>query len=76
MKDIKYITNIFRKFLNKEKVAKKESKRRNKLICYECGEPGHVKPDCPYLKKHGKRRKRRILEDDDTSSSEDDNNEV
>ena len=55
---IKYLTKKFNKFLNKEKEAKKESKKKSKLIFHECNELGHIKLDCPYLKKHSKRRKK------------------
>ena len=69
--DMEHLTKRFCKFLNKKREVKKANKKKSKLIFYVCNELGHVKLDCPYLKKYRKRWKRRSL-DDNSSSSDDD----
>ena len=43
------------------------------IICFECKKPGHMKADCPMLKKKGKKGKRALAattqSDDEKSSS-------
>ncbi|MQM15958.1 hypothetical protein Taro_048911 [Colocasia esculenta] len=34
----------------------KDSKEKE-LVCYECRKPGHLRPDCPRLKKTGQPKK-------------------
>ncbi|KAG2399581.1 uncharacterized protein HKW66_Vig0105660 [Vigna angularis] len=65
----------------------KKSSRSNVVQCYECGNDGHIKPDCPALKnkqkefskypqdKNRKQRKAYIAweNSDEDSSSDDDN---
>ncbi|GAV86350.1 LOW QUALITY PROTEIN: zf-CCHC domain-containing protein/DUF4219 domain-containing protein, partial [Cephalotus follicularis] len=50
----------------------------NQVICYECNRPGHVRPDCPKLKKKKDKKKAMIAtsDSDDSSSDEDENEEI
>ncbi|WP_375619028.1 hypothetical protein, partial [Bartonella sp. AC134YNZD] len=56
--DMAMLAKRFNKFLKKkggrkfQKFRKEESlKKKEEVICYECNKPGHIKPDCPRLKK-------------------------
>ncbi|GAV59234.1 zf-CCHC domain-containing protein/UBN2 domain-containing protein, partial [Cephalotus follicularis] len=63
----------FKKYPHKEESTKKEE-----LICYECKNPGHLKNDCPNIKKkeqfkksneHSKKKKAMIATWDDSDES-------
>lgn len=40
------------KFSKERKFSKMKDENKGKdIVCYECKKPGHIKPDCPFLKK-------------------------
>ena len=41
--DVEYLSKKFCKIFNNKREAKEASKRKSKLIGYECNKPGHVK---------------------------------
>ena len=47
-----------------------QSKKVNNVVCYNCIKPGHVKPDCPLLKK--KKKKAFVATWSDSDSFDDD----
>ncbi|KAG2669674.1 hypothetical protein I3760_14G043100 [Carya illinoinensis] len=58
--EVAMITRRIQRFLKKnrtpprksfKKFSKKDSGKNDTLICYKCNKPGHIKPDCPLLKK-------------------------
>ncbi|GAV67505.1 LOW QUALITY PROTEIN: zf-CCHC domain-containing protein/DUF4219 domain-containing protein, partial [Cephalotus follicularis] len=55
----------------------KEEKEEKEVICYECDKPGHIRPECPKLKKKKDKKKAMIAtwSDSDESSSEDEESE-
>ncbi len=67
-----------------DKFRKFREKKTNEVTCYECKKPGHIKPECPNLKKknkkfHRKGKKKGLLstwDDSDISSSEEENAEA
>ncbi|XP_058005380.1 uncharacterized protein LOC131181351 [Hevea brasiliensis] len=64
-----------KKFIPKRnfKKDKGESRKRDPPICFECNKPGHIRTDCPKLKKPFKKFKRKALKAtwDESSDSED-----
>ncbi|GAV80083.1 zf-CCHC domain-containing protein [Cephalotus follicularis] len=59
--------------------SSKSDKDEKKLICYECNKPGHIRPDCPKLKKKRDKKKATIAtwsDNDDSSTDEDENKEI
>jgi hypothetical protein len=76
----KYVRNLFRQGNDfKKEVKKKEDKKKEQIICFECKKPDHMKVDCPQLK-NKRRFKRRAfkvtLDDSDTESSESEQEEM
>ena len=45
----------FKKYMKMDKGKSSQSKKVNKVVCYNCNKSGHVKPDCPLLKKKKKK---------------------
>ncbi len=80
--DIALLTKRFNKFIKKRRFSKNKFRGENKknfkdtnpeIKCFECKKPGHIKADCPLLKKPRKFRKKKALaawSDEDSSSSE------
>ncbi|KAL4384737.1 hypothetical protein GQ457_15G020510 [Hibiscus cannabinus] len=70
-------SNNGRKFQRREDFMNKTHKEEEKdqLICYECNKPGHMKVECPNLKKSLERKKHKNFvatwSDEDTSGDED-----
>ncbi|XP_057990550.1 uncharacterized protein LOC131172935 [Hevea brasiliensis] len=64
-----------KKFIPKRnfKKDKGESSKRDPPICFECNKPGHIKTNCPKLKKPFKKFKKKALKAtwDESSDSED-----
>ncbi|GAV76871.1 LOW QUALITY PROTEIN: zf-CCHC domain-containing protein/UBN2 domain-containing protein, partial [Cephalotus follicularis] len=59
--------------------SSKSDKDEKEVICYECNKPGHIRPDCPKLKKKKDKKKAMIAtwsDSDDSSSDEDENGEI
>ncbi|GAV71298.1 LOW QUALITY PROTEIN: zf-CCHC domain-containing protein/DUF4219 domain-containing protein, partial [Cephalotus follicularis] len=52
-----------------------EGTNQKQVICYECDKPGHIRPDCPRLKKRKDNLKKKAMiatwSDSDDSSSDD-----
>ncbi|XP_052488003.1 uncharacterized protein LOC128041737 [Gossypium raimondii] len=46
-------SNKGREFQKKEGLKLESIKEKDPIICYECKKPGHIKYDCPQLKKKG-----------------------
>ncbi|KAG2665985.1 hypothetical protein I3760_15G034000 [Carya illinoinensis] len=79
--EVAMITRRIQRFLKKNKTpprksfkkfSKKDSGKNDTLICYKCNKPGHIKPDCPLLKKDRNKGKKAMKAtwDDDSSSSD------
>ena len=55
--DIALITRKFKRFMErKQKDGKKQEpkgdlNKETTIICFECKKPGHIRADCPLLKK-------------------------
>ncbi|GAV59495.1 LOW QUALITY PROTEIN: zf-CCHC domain-containing protein/UBN2 domain-containing protein, partial [Cephalotus follicularis] len=72
-----------KKFQSKGDLSKSD-KEEKEVICYECNKPGHIRPDCPKLKKKKDKKKAMIAtwsdrhgcHNDDSSSDEDENEEI
>ncbi|KAE8677928.1 hypothetical protein F3Y22_tig00111473pilonHSYRG00032 [Hibiscus syriacus] len=67
-----------RKFKRNEGL-KNEPKENDPIICYECKKPGHVKYDCPQLKKKGQsknKHKAHVATWSDEESSDEEEQEV
>ncbi|GAV91969.1 zf-CCHC domain-containing protein [Cephalotus follicularis] len=66
---------------NKGDTSKKE-KDEKEVICYECDKPGHIRPECPKLKKKKENFKKKAMiatwsgSDNSTSDNEDENKDV
>ncbi|GAV65242.1 zf-CCHC domain-containing protein [Cephalotus follicularis] len=57
----------------------KSDKHEKEVICYECNKPGHIRPNCPKLKKKKDKKKAMIAtwsDSDDSSLNEDQNEEI
>jgi gag-polypeptide of LTR copia-type/Zinc knuckle len=68
-----------RRFQRRESHKDESSKRdKDPIICYECNKPGHIKFDCPMMKKRDKFHKKQAMVAtwSDSDSSDDDNDEV
>ena len=86
------LTRKFKMFVTKKKFSKNpykkddskdfSNKRESDIICYECKKSGHIKSECPILKKANKRFKNKskamvaTWSDSDDSSDDDDVEEV
>ncbi|KAG2694262.1 hypothetical protein I3760_08G134000 [Carya illinoinensis] len=79
--EVAMITRRIQRFLKKNKTLlrksfkkffKKDSSKNDTLIYYKCNKPGHIKPDCPMLKKDRNKGKKAMKAtwDDDSSSSD------
>ena len=85
--EVAMITRRIQRFLKKnrtpprksfKKFSKKDSGKNDTLICYKCNKPGHIKPDCPLLKKDrnkGKKAMKATWDDDSSSSDSEASNE-
>ncbi|KAL4367156.1 hypothetical protein GQ457_05G007260 [Hibiscus cannabinus] len=74
-------SNRGRKFLRKgEFKNKNREEEKDQLICYECKKPGHIRTECPQLKKKsfGKKKKHKahVATWSDEESSDEDEEEV
>ena len=78
------ITRKFKRFLKKDRnftrrTPKELEAKKEPIICFKCKKPGHVKADCPLMKKGYKRTKKRAMkatwDDSDGDSSNDDSSE-
>ncbi|KAK8983113.1 hypothetical protein V6N11_057869 [Hibiscus sabdariffa] len=74
-------SNRGRKFLRKgEFKNKNREEEKDQLICYECKKPGHIRTECPQLKKKsfGKKKKLKayVATWSDEESSDEDEEEV
>ncbi|GAV70508.1 zf-CCHC domain-containing protein/UBN2 domain-containing protein [Cephalotus follicularis] len=83
---------IRRILLDKKNFSKKQSKKfqskgdssksdkdEKEVICYECNKSGHIRPDCPKLKKKKDKKKAMIAtwsDSDDSSLDKDENEEI
>ncbi|GAV75581.1 zf-CCHC domain-containing protein/DUF4219 domain-containing protein, partial [Cephalotus follicularis] len=62
--------------------TRKKDKDEKEVVCYECGKPGHIRPECPKLKKKKENFKKEAMiatwsdSDDSSSDNEDENEEV
>ncbi|GMI95525.1 hypothetical protein HRI_003221800 [Hibiscus trionum] len=71
------LTNKGRRFQRDE--GFKSNKGRDPLTCYECNKPGHIRFDCPQLKKNSyekKKHKAHVATWSDDESSDEDEDEV
>ena len=60
------IIRKFKRFLKKDKnftrrAPKETDTKKESIICFKCKKPGHVKVDCPLLKKGHKKSKKRAM---------------
>ncbi|KAG0451823.1 hypothetical protein HPP92_025991 [Vanilla planifolia] len=39
----------------------KEREKKEESTCFECKQPGHLRPDCPLLKKDKKKHKKKAM---------------
>ena len=81
--EISLLVRKVRNFMKKKNnyPRKKPLRRRERQkeseegICYECRKPGHLKIDCPQLKKESKKKKRALVatwgDSEDSSIDED-----
>ena len=59
------ITQKFKRFMKKNWRGGRRNKNKGEpskeatIICYECRKPGHMKADCPLLKKKEKKENRK-----------------
>ncbi|MQM03633.1 hypothetical protein Taro_036419 [Colocasia esculenta] len=70
----------------KKNQAKGETSKNEEVTCFECRKPGHIRPECPELKKkktyskgNGKTSKKKALaawSDEDTSTEEESEEEI
>ncbi|MQL76956.1 hypothetical protein Taro_009354 [Colocasia esculenta] len=70
----------------KKNQAKGETSKNEEVTCFECRKPGHIRPECPELKKkkaytkgNGKTSKKKALaawSDEDTSTGEESEEEI
>ncbi|XP_015571041.2 uncharacterized protein LOC107260814 [Ricinus communis] len=79
--DLTLIAKKLRNILMKKKKLGKPFKKlddakKESIICFSCNKQGHIKADCPKLKKYPKEQKKNELKAtwDDSSKSKDDNN--
>ncbi|GAV75352.1 zf-CCHC domain-containing protein [Cephalotus follicularis] len=59
--------------------SSKSDKEKKGVICYECNKLGHIRPNCPKLKKRKDKKKAMIAtwsDSDYLSSDEDENEEI
>ena len=49
-----------KKFSNQKKFSKKNDNSSPKFKCFECGKAGHIKADCPDLKKNNEEKKKKF----------------
>ncbi|GAV92058.1 zf-CCHC domain-containing protein/UBN2 domain-containing protein, partial [Cephalotus follicularis] len=68
-----------KKFQSNKGNTSKNKKYEKEVICYECDKPGHIRPDCPKLKKKKDNLKKKAMiatwSDNDDSSSDDEKKE-
>ncbi|KAL4335315.1 hypothetical protein GQ457_07G004490 [Hibiscus cannabinus] len=69
-------SNRGRKFLRKgEFKNKNREEEKDQLICYECKKPGHIRTECPQLKKKSFGKKKKLKAHVATWSDEESSNE-
>ena len=72
----RYNQKFHRKDYGKEKEKDREKDKEVVPTCYECKKPGHIRPDCPLLKKSFRQKKKKKAmvatwsDSEDSSSSE------
>ncbi|XP_057999319.1 uncharacterized protein LOC131178378 [Hevea brasiliensis] len=84
-KELALMTRRIRKMLfqNKKFIPKRnfkkdkgESNKRDPLTCFECNKPGHIRTDCPKLKKPFKKFKKKALKATWNESSDSEDEEI
>ncbi|XP_057997284.1 uncharacterized protein LOC131176299 [Hevea brasiliensis] len=72
----------YKKFLKKYSLKGETSKDQSEIKCFECNKPGHIKPNCPKLKKKNSKDKSKKaliagwMDSDDSSSDNSSDKEV
>ncbi|XP_057985321.1 uncharacterized protein LOC131170279 [Hevea brasiliensis] len=72
----------YKKFLKKYSPKGETSKDQSEIKCFECNKPGHIKPNCPKLKKKNSKDKSKKalvaswMDSDDSSSDNSSDKEV
>ena len=65
----------YKKSQRREMIKGESSKReKDPSVCYECKKPGHIKFECPFLKKQSKRPSKKLMvaTQSDSDDSDDD----
>ncbi|GAV67217.1 LOW QUALITY PROTEIN: zf-CCHC domain-containing protein/UBN2 domain-containing protein, partial [Cephalotus follicularis] len=70
-----------KKFQSNKGETSKNEKEKKEVICYECDKPGHIRPNCPKLKKKKDKAKKKAMiatwsDSDDSSSDDEENKEI
>ena len=63
----------FKKYFTNQEESKGEKSKNDKIICYECKNPGHISTNCPLLKSSKKSKKKAMKttwNDSDESASD------
>ncbi|GAV58050.1 zf-CCHC domain-containing protein [Cephalotus follicularis] len=70
-----------KKFQSNKGETSKNEKEEKEVICHECDKPGHIRPDCPKLKKRkGKIKKKAMIgtwsNNDESNSDNEESEEI